>query len=138
MENREIKFRAWNKKDKIMYQNIQKGFEFTDLSHYTFNEFLGYPDGMGDCHEWEVMQYTGLKDKNGKEIYEGDILKWRARGEAENEKVIAYVYWINSESCFCVGDEDAEDGYCIGDVGRYAEIIGNIFKNPNLIKKNKN
>jgi uncharacterized phage protein (TIGR01671 family) len=72
--SRELKFRAWDKNGDGMFYNIQEGIQFEDGSHYTFDKFLN-PHVL-DTHQWELMQFTGLKDKNGKEIYEGDTLKF--------------------------------------------------------------
>ena len=126
-----IKFRAWDKKDKIMYYDIQKGIEFTDLSHYHFDEFLGNPNEMGDYHEWEVMQFTGLKDKNGKEIYCSDYLKC-------DDGKIREVVWYNLGAGWRIGTDDNDSLF--NGLGVYAEtnleIIGNIYENPELLTTN--
>ena len=136
-DTRKIKFRAWDKKDKEMYYDIQDGISFDDGSNYDFKRFLGKQD-MGDYHEWEVMQFTGLKDKNGKEIYEGDVFQYTVhegymlpnfKAVVEyKEKIGAFIYKMenNGWKAFNEHDELQED------VLNYVEVIGNIYENGDL------
>ena len=125
---RKIKFRAWDKKDKEMYHNIQKGIKFSDLSHYTFNEFLGFPEGMGDYHKYEVMQFTGLHDKNKKEIYEGDIVKgdW----SVINDISIGEVMFYGGAFRFKPAGQPLEFAH----YRKECEVVGNIYENPEILK----
>lgn len=82
-----------------------------------------------DDFDFKPMQYTGLKDKNGKEIYEGDIVRSIRAGNKNAE-----VKWYYHECRF-----DAELGYEPKDFYELAaddriEIIGNIYENPDLLK----
>lgn len=122
---RKIKFRAWDKKEKKMFVDCMM---------------------WGDHGEWrvldttigqtEIMQYTGLHDKNGKEIYEGDILKCKVglykiifkNGAWQGEPLETF------KSCY--GSLVTSRIYT--DVKKKVfEIIGNIYKNPKLIKEAK-
>jgi hypothetical protein len=107
---REIKFRAWDMDNKIM----SKPF---GLMH---GEEL-----LSDMHI--IMQYTCLKDKNGKEIYEGDIV--RVDNEDHGPE-IRLVEWLVGNVC-----EGESAGFTIisGDVYEY-EVIGNIYEHPELLK----
>lgn len=106
---REIKFRAWDATDKRMlpsaYGNI--GI-FEQLEGATY-------DG-----EITVMQYTGLKDKNGVEIYEGDIATWYG--------IKAQVHWADGHAGFMHGSDSIYKRYA-----EQCEVIGNIYENPGLL-----
>jgi uncharacterized phage protein (TIGR01671 family) len=114
--NREIKFRAWSKiaQQVIPWEQLKPKFiKLLDNSEYPY------------------MQYTGLKDINGKEIYEGDILKIHGWGIG---KVIFF------EGRFCVINNKKEMYYwiafCKPDHSPYKpKIIGTIFENPELLKE---
>lgn len=115
---REIKFRAWDKKQECMdydfYVHSNGGiFDKARTSYDTPNIEIE------EENNFEIMQYTGLKDKNGKDIYEGDII--------ENDTCI---YQIE----FKDGLFRDTDGFLLCDIYDYSEIIGNIYENQELLK----
>ena len=127
---REIKFRAWDSEDKKMIYN------FPNPPYVVFCDEAG-SFGIGkfsdDYDELEVMQYTGLKDKNGIEIYEGDIVKIWLDYSKEEWFIDREVYYC--EGCFVTKDEfGAVDN--LGDF-KNLEVIGNIYENKKLIKETK-
>lgn len=107
---REIKFRAWDKR----YNKLWSWEYITE--HMNF--------GVFDSKDWELMQFTGLKDKNNKEIYEGDIL---TAFELPNKKYFL-VEWDN----FCSKFSFPYSVKCV-DGQRQYEVIGNIYENPELL-----
>lgn len=119
--NREIKFRAFDKEAKTMHQVIVIGLEDKHLI-YGHNNF--YKQKSFD--KIELMQFTGLHDKNGKEIYEGDILK-------SSPYSIGAVLFRNGVFL----SEENRDGepFCYPAFHfSISEIIGNIHENPELMK----
>ena len=119
---REIKFRAWDKIDKLMYRDVQTGINFDDGSYYAFFNFLGEQE-IDDYHQWEVMQFTGLHDKNGKEIYEGDIVQ---PDYAEELFKISF-----HDGGFVLEGIDDVFNQCEANT---CQIKGTIYENPELLK----
>lgn len=130
---RDIKFRAWDKRRKIMYDwdNYYGPFVGFDGKLYETEEGVGpSPVTYMVLNEESLvlMQHIGLLDRNGKEYYIGDI------GEFENgdrfvlkmeDWLEVYVEWVGEVEC----EDQARDLYRINK----AEIIGNIYENPDLL-----
>ena len=141
---REIKFRAWDKEGQLTKKLGEK-----NRMYYFFSEFFITLDGdlvhhfgnsSGMRHlitlndkkgKFILMQYTGLKDKNGKEIYEGDIIHYVSKSKAFpiNEFILIkdMVEWLQD-----VGLNEGEFAY---NYSKNAEIIGNFYENTSLLKK---
>ena len=129
---REIKFRAWNLKRKEMNTNQRN--------------VLGNMASYGDEGKYEghiVMQYTGLKDKKGKEIYEGDILKGKSwmgdcKGVVRFSPAQGYRTIMQGTSQQSYLPEERRTYPLVGQtVGasrfKTFEVIGNIYENPELL-----
>ena len=133
---RKIKFRAWDKRGEKMYQvqdlGIGKENWLKTATNYKEQPDTGYNKFYPS--EVEIMQYTGLKDKNGKEIYEGDIVNIETmEGEKETAK-IEYSedyaqYIITSTGIVYLEAEPLCDF-----IDRGIEVIGNVWDNPELLK----
>lgn len=125
--NDRFKFRAWwkpNYRKPIMLYDVEKTYDF----------MRGKPEIIcADCfgevledEDYIVMQCTGLKDKNGKLIFEGDIVK-------DDNDALHYVKWVyDSWQLFpCT-----QNNYTIGIVDDEIEVIGNIYENKDLLNEN--
>ncbi len=128
--NRNKKFRAWDGK-KMIYGTK----DIIETPVVTFDGRVGWVGDVSCATDeesynsfeenkyWEVMQYTGLKDKNGKEIYEGDIVK-------VDSEVCVIEWWEGS--FLAIRKADKPFG---GHSFRYLEVIGNIYENKDINKK---
>lgn len=150
---REIKFRAWDKKSKKMRQVTEIVFNtgfYLEPNDNTVK--LIWVKGQDIINDKDIqlqrddgfilMQYTGLKDKNGKEIYEGDIVLyedweicWEGGGNDSfiNKGIIEY---IDENCCFNVTErQTAELADVLYKENDTLEVIGNIYENPELLEE---
>lgn len=136
----QIKFRAWVSKDSAMIQHR----EVIERAHNQFSDSLD--DGNTDV----IMQYIGIKDKNRKEIYTGDIVKTQAVSdyswnEDDTSKDINYIVgfhngtyclFSNLESQYPIRQwkDGTNDWYGIENCETFLmEVVGNIYENPELL-----
>lgn len=119
---RKIKFRAWDKLDKQMFAvkslHIDNLVVRSDsLTFYSLDDV-------------ELMQYTGLKDKNGVEIYEGDVLFHPLQGRRK-------VFYPYSETVASYGLRNIDNGFgsTLQDSHAVFEVIGNIYENEELLNE---
>lgn len=130
-EARKIKFRAWNKRKRRM-------FSVHDFGNYKEHSSLvyisdGHPDAnfIGDDRDIMLMQYTGLNDRWGGEVYEGDIVE-TATGHKFR------IGWNDATGAWALDGlkemvDKLPDGSWFPEY-RYFEVIGNIYENPELLK----
>jgi uncharacterized phage protein (TIGR01671 family) len=147
---REIKFRAWVKLERqMLYRGI-----------FDRNWYATPKNDEGGCHcvrgihpddrnELILMQYTGLKDRSGKEIYEGDIIRYNYHHDDNDTDFIGEVIYDIRKfdkgelDSFHVGfilkGIDIDKSYWYTDMPNLkdTEVIGNIYENPELLKEDK-
>src|SRR5690625_1826614 len=120
---REIKFRALNNDKKYMEYDVDINSD-GQVIEYNYGYYAG-------SYDYPIMQYTGLKDKNGREIYEGDILEIKhLMGCETGELIFKYGAFLFDDGGYSyLGDHLANS--------EYIKVIGNIYENPELLEGEK-
>ena len=125
--NREIKFRAWDNENKYMVTSKQGVFTALRNSMNIVRQDDGYYND-GDLlkpnkEKYTLMQFTGMFDKNGKEIYEGDIVKY--------ENMTGKIMFLNGS--FIMSNFEETEEWELGVINAEIEVIGNEYDNPELL-----
>ena len=145
---REIRFRAWDKVNKRMLRVVTMSSGWMEgcngwfiTGEYTTDEILTIHPQYGpalivkqyklDIINHELMQFTGLHDKNGKEIWEGDRIKDNVNG------LIWEVFWNEAKGQWFARWDYVEDPLFNRPLDKRIEVIGNIYSNPELLEKKK-
>ncbi|WP_229030989.1 YopX family protein [Lactiplantibacillus plantarum] len=127
-----IKFRAWDKENEIYLYNVQDAYDM-------LSGFVKYDDGENasydeccfsdflDNKRYDVEQFTGLKDVNGKDIYEGDIL--------ENRKYRSIVKFASGK--FLADLIETIQTFDLISETHGSKVIGNVHENPELLEADK-
>ncbi|CAK1242977.1 hypothetical protein R54839_PPFHFPJH_00980 [Fructobacillus fructosus] len=128
---REIKFRAWDKKTSRIYQvnHIDNLSNSNEICVWT-NEI----EGGYHFNQSSLEQYTGLHDKNGREIYDGDIVKLHVVILSPDDKVGVIEYRPEFGYCINFRKSIARQEYWAGNDKHTIEVIGNIHENPELME----
>lgn len=146
--NRKIKFRVWDKYKKQMYPI--SSIDYDIFSQEIRIIAVGHKNGMCtsynknhnsekcDITALELMQYTGLHDKNGKELYEGDIVKITNKNSKviSMKPIIADIEWSEEYLTYTLITTSVKDAFeSLKDyLDEYdIEVIGNIYDNPELL-----
>lgn len=120
---REIKFRVWDNRKKVMFYDVQKTFEWFDA--------LDYP------RYYTLMQYTGIVSMTGFPVYENDIISFRPKSSKPPFYVVKYDFdracflpYNLKHKCFLEDDED----FPVFLYSNEVRIVGNVFENSELLK----
>ena len=123
---REIKFRAWDKRQSLMLNHVDFNnciVGFSNNGNFGIDAYIEHGTHE-EQYSLELMQFTGLLDKNGREVFESDVLNWSSGAQG-------VVTWDNEECCFAAENFDGSPGSWL--TGMF-EVIGNIYEHPELVK----
>ncbi|MEK3867661.1 YopX family protein [Paenibacillus sp. FSL H7-0716] len=132
---REIKFQVWDNENKCFFKDTNLAYNgvieqllISPAGDINFRKMDGmYHESMFPGR-FVLRQYTGLKDKNGREIYEGDFI--------QNENTIGEIEWVQEHCAFMAFTRNPSFYRYLESDGQLnlTEIIGNIYENPELIE----
>lgn len=130
------KFRVWDKEEKKMHK--VKTIEFSRRGARIIHLAEVNSNGKGDHKRWhssvELMQSTGLKDKNGTEIYEGDIVEFKYPYD-KRIKTKGIIVWNDNKACFGICMKETTEQYELYRITaeNYLTVIGDVHQTPELL-----
>ena len=150
--NREIKFRTWNGEEMVYL--LPTGLQYFDFEgNYVlsfavdgYKGFWGheqYQQASNKAAKYPIMQYIDIKDKNGKEIYEGDVLEYLESEAPDYREEWDYEKQGHVPQRAIMRFDETYFGYRLNVQSRFkitlemVKVIGNIFENPELVNNEK-
>lgn len=129
--SRVIKFRAWDKKEKRMWWNVQNAYDtLEDHGKIEGKDNCFYPCSFGEVLESDnyiVMEFTGLHDKNGKEIFESDVIK-----DKGYMGIVTYGIWNGAPMFYSFTEPFGTPEKLMLSID--CEVLGNIYSDPHLLE----
>ena len=133
-----IKFRIWNNKTKEWIHGPNPRPDLDGCNLFGECILLGaFLDKVSiqDLNEIEALQYTGIKDKNGREIFEGDIIQFNSyTNDSYGQNYKGIVRYSEDTAGFRLVENLEDSNFLYKDEEHYYTVIGNIYDNPELTK----
>lgn len=136
---REIKFRVWDKQEKRMYDDLRSDITLIcdyESARLVFGDDFHDDFSVYSTNKIELMQFTGLKDMTGKDIFEGDIIRGSYDQYGDKIEQTREVKYDEQMQLMPFHDIVGYDCELWMDEATY-EVIGNVYENPDLLKEGK-
>lgn len=130
--NIETKYRIWIASEQEMYYGESgKGITIKEIAEQSISANLYHDNGLIDDLLW--LKFTGLKDRDGNDIYEGDIVEYPWSDFKEDHIEIGDIRWWKDRWGVCM--DSGQNAHSLGDRPLTLEVIGNIHENPELLSQ---
>ena len=123
---REFKMKAWLKKEKKMVAIIGIDFNYEYIRYTEDSNLFNENYKTAEFKDIELLQFTGLKDNGGQELYEADVIKFNDG----IDDIYGLISYDDEDAVYCVSYENVTEH--LSNMAGDFEIVGNIFENPDL------
>ncbi|QYR68799.1 hypothetical protein JY401_05490 [Fusobacterium animalis] len=123
---KELKIKAWLKKEKKMVAIIGIDFNYEYIRYTEDDNLFNENYKTAEFKNIELLQFTGLKDNGGQELYEADVIKFNDG----IDDIYGLISYDDEDAVYCVSYENVTEH--LSNMAGDFEIVGNIFENPDL------